>query len=152
MNQTDNTTSTTSTTNFSDTSSQPNVVSGAVVTKEREASPIITAETVQPISHEVEIPPQAEQAGMTATVETIELPPDVKKLGVTSTGTAGSAINTAAVPSVTLPIPDDKVISGLHAQIISSLRWLAVWCVRKLQKAHIILKVIHGKIIRIKTK
>ena len=129
---------------------QPAPVANATIHKEHEIPLAGTAsETVSEIITEVEISPEVEKAGVTAYRETIELPPDVKKLGVTPTG-AATPVVTAVVPPVILPISDDKVVAGLHAQILSSLRWLAVWCIKKLKKAHIILKTIHGKIIRVR--
>lgn len=133
----------------SDNTVNPAAVAGATVSKEHE-QPISAAETAQPISHEIEIPPEVEKVCVRVTRETIELPPDIKKLGVAPSGAAAPAAKIAAIPAVVLPISDDKVITGLHVQILSSLHWLAVWCMKKLKKAHIMLKVIHGKIIRVK--
>ncbi len=77
--------------------------------------------------------------------ETIELPPDVKKLGVQpTTNTQFSTYQT-----VKLPISDDKIMAGLHAPITSSLRWLATLATYILQHAHLGLKVIHGKVVRV---
>lgn len=55
----------------------------------------------------------------------------------------------AAIPAVQLPLSDDAVIRGLHAQVASSILWLASWCIRKLKKAHILLKIVHGKVVRV---
>ncbi len=77
--------------------------------------------------------------------ETIKLPPDLKKIGLqTVSGSQPTTITT-----IKLPISDDKVISGLHAPISSSLRWLATLAVYILKQAHIGLKVIHGHVVRI---
>ncbi|OGG32108.1 hypothetical protein A3I80_05110 [Candidatus Gottesmanbacteria bacterium RIFCSPLOWO2_02_FULL_40_10] len=77
------------------------------------------------------------------------MPPDVKKLGV-SVSNAQSPVFTAA--QVSLPITDDKILEGLKAPLSSAFKWLAVWCIKKLQKAHLVLKSIHGKIIRVKVR
>lgn len=118
--------------------------------KEQEILKPAGAEAVQEVAKEPEVTPEVERVGVTVTRESIELPPDVKKLGVTPSGSSVPVATSATIPSVVLPISDQQVVVGLHAQIISSLRWLAVWCLKKLQKAHIMLKVIHGKIIRVK--
>lgn len=129
---------------------QPPSVANATIHKEHEIPLASTAsEAVSEMTTEVEISPEVEKAGVTAYKETIELPPDIKKLGIAPTGSATPVVTTV-VPPVVLPISDDKVVAGLHARLLSSLRWLAVWCIKKLKKAHIILKIIHGKIIRVK--
>ena len=90
---------------------------------------------------------------MTKFSDTIELPPDVKKLGVTHTGPSVpiTPVTTTVLPSVALPISDNQVVAGLHAQVVSALRWLAEWCMRRLKKAHIALKEAHGKVMRVKS-
>lgn len=118
--------------------------------KEQEVVKIIAPEAVSEISHEVSLPQEVEKAGVEIIKETIELPPDVKKLGVTTTGPSTPVAAATTTLQVTLPISDQQVVAGLHAQILSSLRWLAIWCVRKLKKAHIALKKIHGKIVRVR--
>jgi hypothetical protein len=77
--------------------------------------------------------------------ETIELPPDIQKLGL-------KPIPTTDFPqyqNIKLPLSDDKIIVGLHAPISSSLRWLATLALYLLQKAHLSLKVIHGRVVRV---
>lgn len=121
------------------------------VSKEHEVSRAVAPETVSEITQEVELPIEVEKAGVEIIKDTIELPPDVKKLGVTTSGSSVQVASTPILPQIVLPISDQTVITGLHAQILSSLRWLAVWCVRRLKRAHIALKQIHGKIIRVKS-
>lgn len=77
--------------------------------------------------------------------ETIELPPDLKKLGAQSTGTT----QFSTYQNIKLPISDDKIIAGLHAPINSSLRWLATLAKYILACAHLGLKIVHGKVIRV---
>lgn len=128
----------------------PQVTPVGSLHKEQEAIKSTSGEVVQEVIKDVEISPVVERAGVTAVNrQSIELPPDVKKLGVTPSGTSTPVSTTTT--TVVLPISDQQVVAGLHAQIVSSLRWLAVWCLKKLQKAHIILKNIHGKIVRIKS-
>lgn len=128
----------------------PTVIS-STVGKEQEGAKIASPEVVSDITHEVEVSKEVEKAGVEALKDTIELPPDIKKLGVSHAGPTTPVAVSASLPQVTLPISDPQIVAGLHAQIISSLRWLAIWCVRKLKIAHIKLKEIHGKIIRVKT-
>lgn len=118
--------------------------------KEQEAISAAATEGIAEIPQPVEIAPEVEKAGVTIYKETIELPPDVKKLGVTPAGASVPVAAAAALPNVVLPISDPQVVSGLHTQIANALRWLAVWCMKKLKKAHIALKNIHGKIVRVK--
>lgn len=121
------------------------------VSREHEFSAVAVAETVSEITQEVELPKEVEKAGVEVIKDTIELPPDIKKLGVTPMGSSVPVPTATALPQIILPISDQTVIVGLHAQILNSLRWLAVWCVRRLKRAHITLKNIHGKITRVKT-
>lgn len=77
--------------------------------------------------------------------ETIELPPDLKKLGVQAT----TSSQFSTYQNIKLPISDDKIITGLHAPITSSLRWLATFAQYVLACAHIVLKKVHGKVVRV---
>jgi len=119
----------------------------SAVGKEREFSSVSPSEQIKEITPRLEVPEEVEKAGVTKIGE-FELPPDVTKLGVTHTGPTAPV--TTSLPPVTLPISDQQVVTGLHAQVASALLWLAVWCLKKLKKAHLTLKVIHGKITRVK--
>jgi len=77
--------------------------------------------------------------------DTIELPPDLKKMGLQST----SSTQFSSYQNIKLPIPDEKVVVGLHAPITSSFRWLATFAVYLLATVHLGLKVVHGKVIRV---
>ncbi len=77
--------------------------------------------------------------------ETIRLPPDLKKLGVQ----ANSLSQTTGYQNVKIPLADDKVVSGLHAPITSSLRWLATLALYILKQAHLSLKVVKGHTVRV---
>ena len=68
----------------------------------------------------------------------------LKKIGVKNT----QDMKPVMEKEVELPISDEKIVSGEHASLTSSLRWLATFCVYILSKAHITLKVIHGKVVR----
>lgn len=124
----------------------PPVTSG--ISKEHEIASI-GAEQFKEIAPKLEVPEEVEKLGVTKIGETIELPQDITKLGVTHAGPTAPVA--ATLPSVTLPISDQQVVVGLHTKVVGALRWLAVWCVKKLKKAHLALKVVHGKIMRVKT-
>ena len=87
-------------------------------------------EVVQPIPTKPEIPPAVERSGA------------VQHTGPTT------PIPQQPSPTITLPLSDEEIVRGLHAHVWQSIRWLAVWCVRKLQKARIRVKELHGKLIR----
>lgn len=77
--------------------------------------------------------------------ETIKLPPDLKRLGL-------QAVSTSKFPgykNIKLPLSDEKIIVGQKAPITSSLRWLATLALYILSQAHLGLKVIHGRVIRV---
>lgn len=77
--------------------------------------------------------------------ESIELPPDLKRLGLKTPPVSV----VSKYQQVKTPISDDKILPGLHAPITSSLRWLATLAFYILKKAHIGLKTIHGRVVRI---
>lgn len=114
---------------------------------QKEQEPFGTSETasLEEIHPDIELEPQLTAMGVSKKSETIELPADVARMGVTAVGPAQPV---TFAKSAQLPLTDDQIIVGLHAQIISSLRWLAQWCVRQLRKAHVSLKKINGKIVR----
>lgn len=118
----------------------------------KESSPVRVNfhESISEVSTEVEMPSEVEKAGVVSFKETIELPPDVTNLGVTQIGASAPVQSVPDLPRVDLPISDSQVVVGLHANIGNAFRWLATWCIKKLKKAHVALKVIHGKIIRVK--
>lgn len=80
--------------------------------------------------------------------EEIDIPPDLKQIGVQH-----PAHSTSHIPmqyqNVKLPISDDKVIQGLQQPIDSSMRWLAEFAMYILRHAHLGLKVVHGKVVRV---
>lgn len=103
------------------------------------------AQSLKEVGHEVVLPPEVTAAGVKLTPTTVAVPPKVSQMGVTAVGqsTPPPAI------SVTLPLNDEQIAQGLHQSIMSSWRWLAEWCIRRLKKVHLGLKTIHGKIMRV---
>ncbi|KKP87141.1 MAG: hypothetical protein UR89_C0006G0017 [Candidatus Roizmanbacteria bacterium GW2011_GWA2_35_8] len=77
--------------------------------------------------------------------ESIELPPDLKRLGLQQTTTT----KFPTFQNIKLPISDEKVMVGLHAPINTSIRWLATFALYLLARAHLGLKIIHGKVVRV---
>ena len=99
----------------------------------------------------LEIQPQKEvlDAGMRVLQDNIPVPPDLKRMGVSQSGPTASLTPMTPAPAIALPITDPQIVAGLHMQIYSAIRWLAEWCIRKLKKAHMTLRVIHGKVTRV---
>ena len=115
----------------------------------REAEPIgrKPLETQQTIENQ-EIESNKEQTPLIQTIPDkveIALDKELIRAGVKTTN------DTEIFPyiGINLPISDDKVIQGQHAPITSSLRWLALLASYVLWKAHIVLKVVHGKVVRV---
>lgn len=95
----------------------------------------------------VEISPELEKSGVQKVSGEVVIPPQLKQMGVQH---AGPTAPVSSQVSVSLPITDDQVLKGLHANIFDAFRWLAVWCVRRLKMAHLALKNVHGKVMRVK--
>lgn len=77
--------------------------------------------------------------------EKIELDPQLKKAGL-------QVIDHSALSpfqKVQLPLSDDLIIEGKQKPITSSWRWLSEFSLFILAQAHISLKKIHGKVIRV---
>lgn len=101
------------------------------------------------IEERVELEPRKEVAPyVEVRKETIKLPPDLKRMGVQAVSTP----QFSQTKVVKLPISDEKIIAGLHAPVTSSFRWLATLAVYLLRMAHLQLKVVHGKIVRVFSK
>lgn len=96
-------------------------------------------------SAEVELTPELEKAGVVAHHDNVRVSPEVQQMGVETMGPTQPVIYTGAVQ---LPLTDDQIVVGLHAQILSSLRWLAEWCIKRLKQVHVHLKNIGGKAVR----
>lgn len=77
--------------------------------------------------------------------EVIEVPPDLQKMGVQATPTT----HFQTQQKVQSLIPDEEIVEGLKQPTTSSFRWLAELALYILKHAHITLKNVHGKIVRI---
>lgn len=137
----------TNTDDFSNTSSKSGLSSSPTggVFKEQEPFGSTESQMIEEVPSDVELEPRLESMGLTKRSETIELPPDVSRMGVQGVGYAQPLIYSGIVQ---LPLTDDQIVVGLHAQLISSLRWLAEWCIRRLKRAHIHLTNRGGRVVR----
>lgn len=116
------------------------------ISKHKESEPIPKSSEKYEVKEAVEHQPEEEvRPFVQPRAETIKLPPDLKKMGL-------QPATTTQFPSyqnVKLPLSDDKIISGLHQPVTSSIRWLATLALYILQMAHLTLKKIHGKVVRV---
>ncbi len=47
-----------------------------------------------------------------------------------------------------LPLSEPDLVTGLQAPVMQNIRWLATWCLRKLGKAHVAVKVVSGQLVK----
>lgn len=127
-----------------------NTVSPVGFHKEREGVGKATIE-IQPVSSEVSIPKEVEQAGVEKQIEVVEIPPDMKKMGLSHAGIS-TPLPATSGGAIVLPLTDSQITEGLHMQIYTAIRWLSEWCIRQLKRAHQNIKIVHGNIIRVKSK
>ena len=104
---------------------------------------------IQEIEQEIEKTKEMESIGAEIISGEVKLPPTLTQAGVQSVSGANTPIVTSQTPGPTMPITDDQIETGLHTDMGKSLHWLAVWCVKKLQQTHVILKKVHGHAVRI---
>jgi hypothetical protein len=83
---------------------------------------------------------------ITPTDATIKLPPNLKKLGLQ---TQEDNPYTAALNRVKLPISDEKIMEDLKAPPSESKRWYATILLYILERAHMTLKKVGTKVVRI---
>jgi len=76
----------------------------------------------------------------------IKLPPKFKKLGLR----AKTTVKFPKYENVKIPLEDDRVLVGLHRPVTSSFRWLAEIAVYILKTAHLHLKKVGGKVVRVR--
>lgn len=114
--------------------------------KEKEV-PGLGKEVLEEVGKEIEPAKEIREVGVKLKKEEVKVPPPIEKLGVKPTG---PAIPTPP-PAVSLPLTDDQVMKGLANPILSSLRWLAEFCLRQLKRAHISLKRTRGETVRVKS-
>lgn len=118
----------------------------SAVSLPKEAEPILKpVESLQmQESVEHEVPPEIKHY-VQPKQETIKLPPDLTKLGLQPVTTT----QFSSYKNVKLPISDEKVVEGLHEPVSSSKRWLSEFALYILRQAHLTLRVVGGKVIRV---
>lgn len=118
------------------------------ISKPLETEPTRSTEEILRVQEAVEHIPEKEILPyVKARPEVVKLPPDLKK------ATGAETIQSTKFPSyqdLALPLSDEKIEQGIHKPVTSSFRWLAELCIYILKQAHLTLKTIHGKIIRVK--
>jgi hypothetical protein len=116
--------------------------------KEVEPGVIVPKEGLRDATNqETELSAEVSSAGVYKHPTIVPIPRPVAKMGVKP---AGQNIPVTTTSTVVLPLTDDQIAVGLHQSITNSIRWLAAWCVRRLKKAHIVFKNVHGKFVRTK--
>jgi hypothetical protein len=95
---------------------------------------------------ELELPKEVAGAGVKVTPTVIPIPQSVANMGVKP---AGQNIPTQTTSTVVLPINDDQIVVGLHQGVVSSWRWLSIWCVKQLKRLHIAIQSVGGKNTRV---
>jgi hypothetical protein len=110
----------------------------------KENEPIIRKETK--IEEVVEIePPKETTPYLQPRQEIVKLPPELKRLGLREI----PSTKFPTTKTLTLPLSDEKIITGLHAPVTSSLRWLATLSEYLLKMMHLQLKVVSGRVVRV---
>lgn len=112
----------------------------------KEAEPILGPSESLHLQEAVEHEPSVEvKPYVQPRAESIKLPSDLTMIGLQPV----SSSQFSSYKNIKLPISDEKIIKGLHEPITSSYRWLAEFAVFVLRQAHLALRVVHGKIIRV---
>lgn len=111
-----------------------------IKTKEEIGDIPIIAETEK--EHEV---PEEIKPYVRINQDTLDIPPDLQKFGLKPVSPSSSSI----FQSIKLPISDDKVMQGLHKPVTSSWRWLSELSIFLLRQAHLMLRTVHGHVVRV---
>lgn len=120
----------------------------------KESEPFAPSETLTPqeyseIQEVVEhVPDEEVQTHVEVRKDNIELSADLTEAGLQQV----SSTQFPSYQNIKLPISDDKIVSGMKAPIHTSLRWLALFATYLLWQAHVKLKVVHGKVVRVLAK
>ncbi len=115
--------------------------------------PIKEAEPIAPSEEEKDIKITVEHTELDEEVapivrtrkETIEIPPDLEELGVQATETS----RFSDLKQIKVPLSDEEIEVGLKQPVTSSFRWLAELAKYLLAQAHIVLKTVHGHVMRV---
>lgn len=116
----------------------------------KEVAPITATTAEIPVvteaGKETELSPEVVKAGVKMSADSIVLPKLVQQMGVQAVGPQAPAAAQAA--AISLPLSDEQIAKGLHQSIMTSWRWLAEWCKRQLLQAHLTIKSMQGKTVR----
>lgn len=99
------------------------------------------------VGQEWELPKEVAQAGVKVQPTSVQIPSGLAQMGVKPLKQTPTINNSGTV--IALPLTDDQIMQGLQQNVTNSWRWLAQWCLRKLKQLHLIIKTMHGKIVRI---
>lgn len=103
-------------------------------------------------SSELEVLPEQKSSAenvekyITPKAETIKLPPDLKKMGLK---TDEDEQFKEALNKIKLPISDDRIMEDLKAPPSDARRWYATILLYILERAHLTLKKVGTKVVRI---
>lgn len=111
-------------------------VSSVGISKEKELGGLedkILEEVRQGI--EVEMGKEVQEAGLKEIKETIELPD--KLIKETGAEVVGESVPVSTKPTLTLPLDEEqsKTVIKQNHDVVSSILWLAHWCVRQIKIA-----------------
>jgi hypothetical protein len=77
--------------------------------------------------------------------DTIQLPPELKSIGVEATASE----DTPGLNAIRFPISDEQIMDDLRASPAESKRWYATFFLYVLERAHVTLKRIGTKVVRV---
>ncbi len=119
---------------------KPNPLESETISSEKQA---ITIEEAVEYKIPKEVKPYIKQRP-----EIVEVLPEIKNQGVVSNP------HTTAVTfqSIKLPLSDDKILLASRAPITSSIRWLATLAIYILKQAHLVVKKVGGRAVRLVAK
>jgi len=106
------------------------VVGSNPIGKEGESLPSLE-HSIQDIQKEIDLPKEVHAAGVKTQPTVVHLPQAVSHMGVQQTG-ANTQIGNGK--TISLPLTQAQISEGLEKDMQYSLKWLAVWCVRKLKQ------------------
>lgn len=131
------------------TNQQPNPQVSSVPSHYKEGAPVGSTEPfIKDLSSEEQISTEVKELGVEQKRENFSIPAELKESGFRQSGIS-APVNYK--PTLHLPINDEKIEQGLHANILSSIRWLSEWCKFQLKRLHLAIKVIHGRVIRVRS-
>lgn len=82
-------------------------------------------------THEINLPKEVVAVGVSARPTNVKLPPAVQQFGVRA---VGQPQGSAQARTTALPLTDDQIAQGLKVGVTNSWRWLAQWCVRRIEQ------------------